>query len=266
MSIFSAIQITSTDDLENNLYKTFKYIDDAIKMNAKVISLPEVFPYIGNLEDKFYQQSLNSELVSKLKTICKENKVFIVSGSFHEKISTSNKSYNTSLLISDQGEIVNEYRKIHLFDAVFETESYKESDNFEAGSLEQIKVTKTPYGNIGLSICYDLRFPEFYRILSKNGADIIFVPAAFTMRTGKEHWEVLLRARAIENQVYIVAPNQFGFHDKKRESYGNSMIIDPWGKVIARASDTEGVIFANIDLDYLNKVRKNLPCLEHRKI
>lgn len=267
MTIFAAIQITSNDEMDKNLEKSFFYIDEAIKNNAKVICLPEVFTYIGKNKDKNqYYQKITGDLVLKLKETCKKNNVFIITGSFHESIDNSDKCYNTSLLISDQGEILKEYRKIHLFDAVFKNESYRESDSFEAGDLDQLNIVKTPYGNIGLSICYDLRFAEMYRELSKKGAEIIFVPSAFTMRTGREHWEILLRARAIENQVYIVAPNQFGFHDEKRESYGNTMIVDPWGKIISRASDKECVVYGDIDLNYLINVRKSLPCLEHKRI
>lgn len=268
MTIFSAIQITSTNDLKKNLEKSLFYLEKSIEVGAKVISLPEVFNYIGDLNSKEikYAQNLNSELISTLKKICKKNKIFLITGSFHEEIENKSKKYNTSLLIDDNGNILNEYRKIHLFDASFSKENYKESDDFLGGDIEQIKVTDTPYGKIGLSICYDLRFPELYRELSNLGAEIVFVPAAFTMRTGKEHWEILLRARAIENQVYIVAPNQFGFHNEQKESYGNSMIIDPWGKVIARASDKEGIIWAEIDLNYLKEVRTSIPCLLHKKL
>lgn len=268
MTVFSAIQITSTNDFEKNIEKSIFYINKAIEVGSKFISLPEVFTYIGNLGDreKNYAQNLNSELVNNLKEICKKNKIFLVTGSFHENIENESKKYNTSLLIDDNGTILSEYRKIHLFDASFSKESYKESDEFKSGSIEQIKVINTAYGKIGLSICYDLRFPELYRELSNLGAEIVFVPSAFTMRTGKEHWEILLRARAIENQVYIVAPNQFGFHNEQKESYGNSMIVDPWGKVIARASDKEGIITADIDLDYLKKVRDSIPCLSHKKL
>lgn len=268
MTIFSAIQITSTNNFEKNIEKSIFYINKSIEVGAKVISLPEVFTYIGDLDDKEknYAQNLNSKLVNTLKEICKKNKVFLITGSFHEEIENIGKKYNTSLLIDDNGNILNKYRKIHLFDASFSKESYKESDDFMGGDTDQIKVTNTPYGKIGISICYDLRFPELYRELSKLGAEIVFVPSAFTMRTGKEHWEILLRARAIENQVYIVAPNQFGFHNEKKESYGNSMIIDPWGKVIARASDKEGIIWAEIDLNYLKDVRSSIPCLLHKKL
>lgn len=268
MTIFSAIQITSTTDYEKNISKSFDLIKKAKNYGAKIVSLPEVFTYLGNIDkDNFkYSFDLKSDFILEFSKLAKSLDIYILAGSFHEYIENKNKSYNTSILFSDNGTILNIYRKIHLFDTdILGKESYKESDNFESGEISQTNIVKTPYGNFGFSICYDLRFPEFYRKLTFNGAQIIFVPSAFTMHTGKDHWEVLLRARAIENQVYIVAPNQFGFHSEKKESYGNSMIIDPWGKVIARASDREEVIFADIDLSYIEQIRKKIPCLLNKK-
>lgn len=269
MTKFAVVQITSTNDYNKNLEKVFRFIRSASENGAKVVSLPEVFTFIGNLKEEGYKyaQDLNSILINDLAKLAKELKIYLLAGSFTEKIENSEKFYNTSVFLSPSGEIKNIYRKIHLFDANLPgPERYKESDNFEAGELEQLEVIETEFGKMAFTICYDLRFPEIYRVLATKKAEIIFVPAAFTMHTGKDHWEILLRARAIENQVYIVAPNQFGFHNEKRESYGNSMIIDPWGKVISRASDREEVIYADLDLEYLYKIRTKLSCLEHRKL
>lgn len=269
MTIFAVVQITSNDDYKGNIEKAFKFIGLAAEKGAKVVALPETFAYIGNTnrENFQYKHDLSGELVNKLSAIAKEKNIYLIPGSIHEAIENENKMYNTSLLISPEGKILSVYRKIHLFDADFTgSEKYMESETFESGSTEQLTVTETLFGKFGITVCYDLRFPELYRKLTLKGAEIIFVPSAFTMHTGKDHWEILLRARAIENQVYILAPNQFGFHSKRRESYGNSMIIDPWGKVISRASDREEIIYADIDLEYVRTIRKKLPCLKHIKI
>ena len=190
--------------------------------------------------------------------------VHLLAGSFLEK-SNEARAYNTSLLISSQGDLLAQYRKIHLFDVDIPGQvSVRESDSMKPG--EEVVVASTPLGTVGLSVCYDLRFPELYRGLSRKGAEIISVPSAFTFPTGAAHWEALLRARAIENQVYIIAPNQIGKNVYGFADYGNSMIIDPWGKIIARAPDRECFITAEIDLDYLEKVRKELPCLAHQRL
>ncbi len=268
MTLFAAIQLTSTNNFEENLLKAISFIEDAAKNGAKVISLPETFTFVGSIKKDFnFKIEINGHLVNKFSELAKEKNIYLLAGSIHESVSENEKMYNTAILFSPEGNIASVYRKIHLFDANLPgPERYYESDNFISGSTEQLLVTETPYGKFGVTICYDLRFPELYRKLVLKGAEIIFVPSAFTMHTGKEHWEVLLRARAIENQVYIVAPGQFGQHNEKRESYGNSMIIDPWGKVIARASDKEGIIYGDIDLEYIKVIRQKLPCLSHIKM
>lgn len=267
MTIFSAIQINSTNDYKSNVDKTIKFIENASKNGAKVISLPEVFTFIGDDSetDFSYIQSLEGDLVDLLSKVSKENNIYLIAGSIHELIPNNKKSFNTTIVFSPKGEIINTYRKIHLFNASFLGQD-KEANKFEFGDSEQAIIINTEYGNLGLTICHDLRFPEMYRKLTLKGADIIFVPSAFVMKTGKDHWEILLRARAIENQVYIVAPAQFGKHNSRKESYGNSMIVDPWGKVISRASDKEGIIYADIDLDYLSYVRKQLETIEQMQI
>ena len=191
-----------------------------------------------------------------------KHKVWIVSGSFPEE-QENGKPYNTLILADPEGNIRCRYRKLHMFDVEVEnTPSYKESDHNTAGN--EIVLVDTELGRLGFAICYDIRFGEMFRIMALQGAQVIFLPASFTMNTGKDHWETLLRARAIENGVYIVAPNQMG---KKTNmlAYGKSMIIDPWGDVIARASDKTGSILAEIDLDYLERVRRQIPSLENRR-
>lgn len=267
MTLFAAVQIKSTDDCKDNLEKVLKYIKQASENGAKVVALPETFAFIGEDQDNIYKNNpkLTDELLDVLGKLAKEKQIYLLAGSIHENIEGSNKSYNTSVLFSPTGKTLNSYRKIHLFDAALLGEGV-ESKKFVAGSPDQLPLVKTDIGNFGLTVCHDLRFPEMYRKLALNGADVIFVPSAFVLQTGKDHWEVMLRSRAIENQVYIVAPGQFGKHNENKESYGNSMIIDPWGKVIARASDMEGVIYADIDLGYLKHVREELETLKQVKI
>lgn len=267
MTIFAAIQLTSTNDYKLNLKKTINFINQAIDNGAKIISLPEVFAFIGgnNDTDISYIQTLEGEIITLLSDICKKNSIYIVAGSIHEHIPDNNKSFNTTVVISSKGEILDTYKKIHLFNASF-LGNDKESNKFVQGNSDQAIVVKTEYGNLGLTICHDLRFPEMYRRLALKGAEIIFAPSAFVMKTGKDHWEVLIRARAIENQVYVVAPAQFGKHNEKKESYGNSMIVDPWGKVVSRASDIEQVIYADINLEYLEFVRSQLETLKQVQI
>ncbi|MFN4152363.1 MAG: nitrilase-related carbon-nitrogen hydrolase, partial [Candidatus Sericytochromatia bacterium] len=180
MTIFSAIQITSTNNYEKNIEKSFELINKAKNLGSKVVSLPEVFTYIGSLNksDFKFAQNIQSQLIKDFSHLAKKLDIYILAGSFHESIDNSDKLYNTSIFFSDNGEILNKYQKIHLFDAdIPGPERYKESDNFESGLTNQTNVINTPYGNFGFSICYDLRFPEFYRKLTFNGAQVIFVPA-----------------------------------------------------------------------------------------
>jgi predicted amidohydrolase len=183
-----------------------------------------------------------------------------------ERVANSNKIYNTSVLFDPHGQELARYRKIHLFDATLPNgRSYRESDYVAPGA--EIVTAKTEFGEVGLSVCYDLRFPELYRKLTNGGATrLIFIPSNFTLMTGKDHWLPLLRARAIENQVYIIAPNQHGEKYGGRASYGKSAIIDPWGSVIALAPDREAVITAEIDFAYQDQVRAALPCLSHARL
>jgi len=268
MTLFAIIQLNSSDNYQENLGKAIKYIGIAANQGAKVVALPETFTFIGE-KDQIFPNTIDGDLCLSLGSLAKHYGIFLLAGSFQEKTTTENKFYNTSILFSPTGDLINIYRKIHLFSLKIEQGiSLDESDSFLFGSLtaENLQVIKTPYGQMATTICYDLRFPELFRDLTKKGAEIIFVPSAFTMQTGKEHWEVLLRARAIENQVFIVAPNQCGEHFNDRASYGNSMIIDPWGKVLVRADDKEGIIYADLDLDYLKKVRRTIPCLENIRL
>ncbi|MDH4128447.1 MAG: carbon-nitrogen hydrolase family protein [Spirochaetota bacterium] len=261
--LIAAIQLNSTEDRISNIRKTVYYIEEAVKNKAQLIALPENFAYL-KIEGEAYPflESFEGELIMTLRGLARQHRVYILTGSFPESIDGTNKTYNTSIMLNSNGEIIGHYRKIHLFNYGINTDtSYQESNYVKPGT--ETSVIDTEWCKVGITICYDLRFPELYRVLALKGAKIIFVPSAFTMSTGKDHWEVLLKARAIENQVYIVAPNQFGKHSENRVSYGHSMIVGPWGTPVAQAQDREEIIYANIDFDYLEKVRQKLPSLNH---
>jgi predicted amidohydrolase len=264
--LVAAIQLNSTDRVVDNLAKAKRLIYLAASRGAQVISLPENFAYLRSESETIeYSQSLEGELVGEMKALAKELRVFILAGSFPEKLGDSSKIANTSLMFDPEGNIIAHYRKIHLFDATLADGTVlMESRYVEAGN--KIVFTEVAGHKMGLTICYDLRFPEHYRKLALEGAKAIFVPAAFTMQTGKDHWEALLKARAIENQVYIIAPAQFGQHTPRRASYGRAMIIDPWGLVLAKAPDKECVIVAELDFDYLDQIRSRMPCQQHIKL
>ena len=261
----AVIQMTSTENKNENIKKANHFIEEAISQKANIIALPENFPYLKiEGEQSPCAERLSGEIITSLTKIAKENSVTIIAGSIAEQIEGSEKTYNTCVAINDRGELSGIYRKIHLFDVKLSSgKEYYESHYVKAG--EDVVVIESEWCKMGLAICYDLRFPELFRKLTNQGAKVIFIPSAFTMSTGKDHWEVLLRARAIENQVYIVAPNQYGRHSKGRESYGNSLIVDPWGTVLARAQNKEEVIYCNIDLDYLTQIRNKIPSLNHDK-
>jgi len=263
----AAVQMTSTSDREANLKKAEELLKKGAAEGASLLALPENFSFMGEGEkDKLEVAEMpeGGPVTEFLKGFARLNKVWIVGGSVPVK-AEEGKVFNRSLLINDRGEIAASYDKIHLFDVdIAGGESHKESRTVSPG--DKVVTHKTPFGVVGLSICYDLRFPELYRELTLKEATMIFVPAAFTSQTGEAHWETLLRARAIENQVYIIAPAQVGVHNKKRSTFGNSMIIDPWGRIIARGQDEETVISAEIDFDYLDSVRQGIPCLSHRRL
>ena len=220
--------------------------------------------YIGDEDgEQENAESIPGETTERLAAKAKQHAIWLHCGSIFERVEGNDKLYNTSVLLSPAGEIAEKYRKIHLFDVNVESgPSFMESNTKQAGV--DIVVAPTPLGNIGLSICYDMRFPEIFRIMMLRKAQIVFVPAEYTLMTGKDHWETILRARAIENQIYIIAPAQIGVKPAF-QTYGRSLIIDPWGNVIAKMPDKEGFIMAEIDLDYLESVRRQIPCLVNRR-
>jgi predicted amidohydrolase len=262
----AAIQILASPDKEANLKEAEVWVREAASRGAKVVALPEVFNWRGDQkEERKNAETIPGPTANLMARLARELGIYLLAGSFLEEIPASSKAYNTSLFFDPKGNLLGRYRKIHLFDVDIERGvSAMESETREAG--REIVVVDTEYCRMGLTICYDLRFPELYRDLVAKGAEMIFVPSAFTALTGEAHWEPLLRARAIENQAYVVAPDQMGKNPKSFATYGNSMIVDPWGRVLARASDFPCIIFAEIDLNYLAKVRAELPSLSHRKI
>ena len=271
----AAVQMKSGEDKEKNLTQAKKLIQTAIKKNVNFIALPEVFNYRGNInEASKMAETIPGYSSNFISALAKKYSVWILIGSMMEARESENqktrksenkKPFNTSVLINPKGEIVAKYRKMHLFDIKLKGQEILESSRNQAGKepkLVEIKKIK-----VGLSICYDLRFPELYRHYSQKGAKILCIPSSFTKPTGEAHWHTLIRARAIENLSYVIAPNQSGTGTSGIKTYGHSLIVDPWGKVLAEGPpDKEAVIFAELDFSYLDKIRRNLPALEHRRI
>jgi len=261
----AAVQMTSTADLERNLARAEKLVREAATAGADLVALPENFAYLrteGELGG--FRTTLGGELVRSMRDLAAELRCHLLLGSIPEEIPRSRKIHNTSVLIGPAGERLAVYRKIHLFDIEIRgSVELLESRSVAPGDRPVAVATRL--GKLGLSICYDLRFPELYRKLVRRGAQLLFVPAAFTAYTGPHHWLPLLRARAIENQCWVVAPAQVGQHNPDRRSHGETVVIDPWGKVVARKARGQGSVCARIDLRALEEVRRGLPCLEHAR-
>jgi predicted amidohydrolase len=258
--------MVASDDKAANLKEAEHWVRQAAGRGARVVALPEVFIWRGEKKrEREFAETIPGPSSTALAELARELGIYLLAGSILEAIPVSEKAYNTSLLFDPSGQIVASYRKIHLFDVdLANGTSLRESATREYG--EGVVVARTELCSMGLSICYDLRFPELYRSLMIKSAEIIFVPSAFTAFTGQAHWEALLRARAIENQVYVIAPDQFGKSAKSFETHGHSMIVDPWGKILAELPDGAGVITGEMDLDYLARVRAELPSLKHRRL
>ena len=263
----AAICMTSTPDVQKNLAQAEELIELAVHQGAELIGLPENFSFLGKDEDKLTQAEEIAKMSEKfLQTMVKRFQVTILGGGFATPVSGDNhKAYNTALLIDPHGIELARYCKVHLFDVnVPDGNTYQESSTVMAGKELPPVYHSEIFGNIGLSICYDVRFPELYRHLSRQGAEVLFVPAAFTAYTGKDHWQVLLQARAIENTCYIIAPAQTGNHYDRRFSYGHAVIIDPWGMILADAGDKPGMAMAEINPTRLRQIRLQMPSLQHR--
>ncbi len=262
----AAIQMTSVSNLQKNLVQAEELIDLAVRQGAELVGLPENFPYMGEEKDKLAQAAeIAQESEKFLKTMAQRYQVTILGGGFPIPVDSTGKVYNTALLVDPNGQELSRYQKVHLFDVnVPDGNTYQESSTVMAGDRLPQVYSSPDLGNIGISVCYDVRFPELYRHMSGKGTDVIFVPAAFTAFTGKDHWQVLLQARAIENTCYVVAPAQTGTHYARRQTHGHAMIIDPWGIILADAGDKPGVAIAEINPSRLEQVRRQMPSLQHR--
>jgi predicted amidohydrolase len=261
----AAIQMTSLPDLQKNLVQAEELIDLAVRRGAELVSLPENFSFLGDEGEKVAQGEAIAQASEKfLKTMAQRFQVTILGGGFPVPVGNG-KVYNTALLIDPSGQELCRYQKVHLFDVnVPDGNTYRESSTVMAGTHLPSVYHSNELGGLGLSVCYDVRFPELYRHLAHQGADILFVPAAFTAYTGKDHWQVLLQARAIENTCYVIAPAQTGQHYAMRHTHGHAMIVDPWGVILADAGDRPGVAIAEIDPVRLEQVRRQMPSLQHR--
>jgi predicted amidohydrolase len=261
----AAVQLTATPDAARNLERADRLTRAAAADGAQLVVLPEKWSVLGRGDDlRAGAQDLDGPAASWARAIAAELGIDLVAGSISERVAGEERLSNTSLHVGPDGEIKASYRKMHMFDVTVEGTRYRESEHERPG--DEIVVSHTEQGvPVGLSICYDVRFPELYRILAVRGARILTVPAAFTVPTTRDHWEVLLRARAIEDQAFVVAPNQIGEHVKGLRSGGRSMIVDPWGVVLAVAPDREGHIVADLDLSAQQRLRDELPALANRR-
>ena len=261
----AAVQMNSQDDKEGNLARAERLIEEAARKGAEVVVLPEMFNFLGPDEQQLSNaEGIPGPTIQRMIAQSTQHGIYLLCGSILEKTDEDNKVFNTSVLLSPHGDVIATYRKLHLFDVeIGGGPIYRESAIVKPGS--EIVTAETTLAKFGLSICYDLRFPELYRRLGIMGAQVVFIPAAFTLYTGKDHWEPLLRARAIENQIYVIASAQIGSHPPDKQCYGKSMIVDPWGIVTAQASDKEMIIYSDLDLTYQEKVRTEMPSLAHRR-
>jgi len=259
-----AIQLNATDDVQRNLETADRLVRQAAALGAELIVLPETWTYMGPA-DPSSAQTLDGQAMEWARRIAAELGIDLVAGSLHEDTQRSGeRGGNTSAHVSPDGELRAVYRKIHLFDVEIDGMVHAESDRFAAG--DEIVTSELDDGTVlGMTVCFDLRFPELYRILALRGAEVITVPSAFTLPTTRDHWEVLLRARAVENQCFVVAPNQIGAHPGGTRSGGRSMIVDPWGTVLACAPDTETAIVAELDASRLRAIRERIPTLARRR-
>jgi predicted amidohydrolase len=261
----AAVQLNSTPDKERNLETADRLVRRAAAEGAQLVVLPEKWPVLGTGSDlREGAEPLDGPVGTWARGVARELGIDLVAGSVSERVPGEEKLRNTSLHVGPDGDVRATYRKIHMFDVEVDGTVYRESDHEEPGDEPVLSATADGV-EIGLTVCYDLRFPELYRILAVRGARIVTIPSAFTLATTRDHWEVLLRARAIENQAFVVAPNQIGEHAAGLRSGGRSMIVDPWGLVLALAPDEETVITAELDLDRQAGIRRRLPSLASRR-
>lgn len=266
--LVAAVQLSSTSDEDANLETACRLIEKAAGYGARLIATPENTNFLGPHDEKVRRaQSLDGPVCELFARLAREADAWLLLGSFNERSDEAGRCYNTSVLFSPAGEVRAVYRKLHLFDVdVSDEVRFQESTTVKPG--EEVVIARTELSPVGLSVCYDLRFPELYAALVTQGARILTVPSAFTLMTGKDHWYPLLRARAIETQCYVVAPAQSGRHDDRglRHSYGHSLVIDPWGQVVGSVSDGPGLALAEIDPDRVSRVRRAIPVDQHRRL
>jgi deaminated glutathione amidase len=261
----AAVQLNSTEDTDRNLATADRLVRAAAGRGAELVVLPEKWNVLGTPEQMVAgAQALDGPAISWARAVARELGIDLVAGSIVERVDGREKTSNTSVHVGPDGELCAVYRKLHMFDVEVDGVVYAESANEQPG--EEIVVSELSDGlRLGMSICYDVRFPELYRLLVTRGSEVITVPAAFTLATTRDHWEVLVRARAIENQCFVVAANQIGAHPPGNRSGGRSLIVDPWGLVLATAPDTETAIVADLDFEVLRDVRRRIPALAHRR-
>jgi predicted amidohydrolase len=264
--VAAVVQLTSTDDVQANLSRAAHWVRRAAAAGAELVALPENFGFLGGDFEllRFAQAVETSSFLLPLRELARELGICVVAGSIPEAGPDPQHVYNTSVLLGPAGETLATYRKIHLFDVGMGEATFSESQAVAPGS--ELVVQDVQGWPCGLSICYDLRFPELYRGLSRRGARLLSIPSAFTLHTGKDHWEVLLRARAIENQAYVLAPAQWGRHNPKRVTWGKSMIVDPWGTPLCTVPEREGFAVATLDADAQAKIRADLPALQNTRL
>ena len=268
MNQIAGIQMASGPNTGANLTEAARLIGKAVEAGARLVVLPENFGAMPMKESErlgLAEVDGSGQMQDFLSTQARENRIWLVGGTVPLKANATDKIRAACLVYNDKGERVARYDKIHLFDVRLENgEQYNESKIIEAG--DRTVVVDTPFGRLGLAVCYDLRFPELFRKMLEDGAEIFAVPSAFTEITGKAHWEVLVRARAIENLAYVIAPGQGGYHLSGRETHGDSMIVGPWGLVLDRLPRGSGFVIAEFERKRLEAIRQSLPCLEHRRI
>ena len=268
MTTAAVVQLTSTADAEANWRQASELVRRAAAAGADLVATPENTNFLGPHDEKVQRaESLDGSVCARFSQLAAELALHLLLGSFNERTETSQRCFNTSVLFGPDGSRLAVYRKMHLFDVdVSPSVRFIESKTVEPGS--EIVTVHTELGTLGMSVCYDLRFPGLYQTLRDRGAEILTVPSAFTLSTGRDHWHPLMRARAIETQCYVLAPAQFGKHDDDglRESYGHAMIVDPWGQIVAMVPDGPGFAVAEIDLDRVARIRQAMPVSEHRKI
>lgn len=266
----AVIQLTSQDDVKDNLARAGHLVREAARAGAELVALPENFAFMGDEDQKRGiaedLDAASGPIASALRAMAREAGVYLVAGGMPEASPDPRRPFNTSVLVSPTGDLLARYRKVHLFDVDL-ADGTKLLESAATCAGDEPVVAEIGGGvKLGMTICYDVRFPELYRRVLDLGARIVSVPAAFTVTTGKDHWHVLLRARAIENQLFVLAPAQHGKHPRGRQTYGKSLVVDPWGDVLAQCAEGEGFALARLDFAAQDRVRAALPCLTHRRL